>query len=638
MRIALVGQPNCGKSTIFNHWVGTKAHTSNLTGTTVEFLESEAMIGGQRVTVIDLPGAYSLTSLDEAEVETRNVVLGPSVDVVVNIIDAALVSRSLELTLELIELGRPLVVGLNMVDEATRKGVRVDPQALARRLGVPVVETVARRGLGVQALAVEAVRAAAATTAPAPVIFSADIERVVAAVAGRVAERGTPPGISPRLAAVKLLERDPWFESWAREHAPDVLAAVEHDAPALEAARGAERAQIVAAERHARAMELGEAASTVGRPNATWSDRLDAAIMHPVLGLPLLALVLYGLFFAVFAGGALLEAPLFGLFETWTARLGEVLGTKTLAFAALQGLLLGLGGALGLVLPYLVPFLIGMTILEDVGYLPRVGYLIDGLMHRVGLHGKSAIPLILGFGCSVPAVMATRILDSRRDRVLTAMLAVLTPCVARTTVLFGLVGAFVGPHWAFALFVVDLVVIAAVGRLLAMILPTPTPGLILEIPTYRAPSIRTVASTVWLRVRDFLKTATPLLVLGSVAMSVLGAVGADAGFNWIARPFTWALGIPFVLGIPLLFGIFRKELALVMVVQAVGTANLASALSRGEMVTFTLFVLFYVPCVATLAVLRRELGWRATLAVSGGTVAIATVVGLLSRGLFAWVG
>ncbi len=637
MRIALVGQPNCGKSTIFNHWVGTKAHTSNMSGTTVEFLESEALIDGHSVAVIDLPGLYSLTSLDEAEVETRNVLLGTSIDAVVNVLDASLLSRSLELTLELLELGRPVVVCLNMGDEAKRKGIRMDPNALAGRLGVPVVETIARRGLGVRALASTAAGAPTGP-APTPVLFSADVERVVQSVVAALGGSSLPIGVSPRLAAVKLLERDPWFESWAARHAARAALAVDELAAPLEASRGNGRAEIVAAERHARAMQIAESVSEVGRPTVTWSDRVDAAIMHPVLGLPLLALVLYGLFVAVFTGGALVEAPLFRLFESWTARLSDLLGTGSLAFAVLRGLVLGLGGALGLVLPYLVPFLVGMTILEDVGYLPRVGYLIDGLMHRIGLHGKSAIPLILGYGCSVPAIMATRILDSRRDRVVTAMLAVLTPCVARATVIFGLVGAFVGPHWAFALFLVNLVVIAIVGRLLTLALPMPAPGLILEIPTYRAPSPRAVATTVWLRVRDFLKTATPLLVLGSIGMSVLEFVGADAVLNWIARPFTWMLGIPFVLGIPLLFGIFRKELALVMVVQAVGTAELAAALSRGEMVTFALFVLFYIPCVATLAVLGREFGWRTTLAISGGTVAIATAVGLISRALFALAG
>lgn len=637
MRVALVGQPNCGKSTIFNHWVGAKAHTSNMPGTTVELLESEALIDGQSVAVIDLPGLYSLTSLDEAEVETRNVLLGTSIDAVINILDASLVSRSLELTLELLELGRPMVVCLNMGDEAKRKGIRIDSNALADELGVPVVETIARRGLGVHALASASARAAAGP-APAPLRFSADVERVVETIVAALAGSELPTGASPRLVAVKLLERDPWFESWAARHAARAASAVDGLAAPLEASRGSDRAEIVAAERHARAMQIAERVSEVGRPTVTWSDRIDTAIMHPVLGLPLLALVLYGLFVAVFAGGALVEAPLFRLFESWTARLSDLLGASSLAFAVVRGLVLGIGGALGLVLPYLVPFLVGMTILEDVGYLPRVGYLIDGLMHRIGLHGKSAIPLILGYGCSVPAIMATRILDSRRDRVVTAMLAVLTPCVARATVIFGLVGAFVGPHWAFALFLVNLVVIAVVGRLLTLALPTPTPGLILEIPTYRAPSPRAVAATVWLRIRDFLKTATPLLVLGSVAMSVLEFAGADAVLNWVARPFTWVLGIPFVLGIPLVFGVFRKELALVMVVQAVGTAELATALSRGEMVTFALFVLFYIPCVATLAVLGREFGWRATLAISGGTVATATAVGLISRGLFALAG
>jgi len=234
--------------------------------------------------------------------------------------------------------------------------------------------------------------------------------------------------------------------------------------------------------------------------------------------------------------------------------------------------------------------------------------------------------------------MATRILDSKRDRLVTAVLAVMTPCIARATVIFGLVGVFVGPFLAFLLFLIDLIVIVVAGRFLMVVLPTPSPGLLLEIPSYKTPSARAVAVTVWLRIRDFLRTAVPLLVVGSIAMSVLETVSADFVLNAIARPFTWLLGLPLVLGIPLIFGVFRKELALVMVVQAIGTTQVAAVLSRGELVTFTLFVLFYIPCVATIAVLRREIGGRTTAAVLGSTTALALLIGLLSRGLFAILG
>ncbi|MEW5827221.1 MAG: ferrous iron transport protein B [Candidatus Bipolaricaulota bacterium] len=635
-RIALAGQPNCGKSTLFNHWAGTKAHTSNLPGTTVEFLESVALIDGRTVSVVDLPGTYALTSLDEAEVETRKVLLGSSIDVIVNVMDASLLGRGLELTLELLELGRPMVVALNMADEAHRKGVAIDIEALSALLGVPVVSTVARRGTGVRALASAALCAAESAQAPRPIPYGADVERAIAAVAGSLDAAGPPPpGGSKRLASIKLLERDPLFVAWAEAEAPEAIATAEDAGRVLETTRGAERETVISAERHARAMDLAERSSRVGRPIVSWSDRIDGALMHPVLGLPILAAILYGLFVAVFRGGAFVEVPLFGLFEGWSADLDALLGAETAVAAIARGALLGVGGAVGLVLPYLLPFLLGMTLLEDIGYLPRVGYLLDGLMHRVGLHGKSVIPFILGYGCSVPAVMATRILDSRRDRVVTAALAVMVPCVARATVVFGLVGAFLGGGWAFLLFVVNVAVIAGVGRLLTVVWPSASPGLLLEIPSYKTPGLKSVASKVWFRVRDFLQSAVPLLVLGSIAMSLLEFAGADDVLNWIARPFTWTLGLPFALGIPLIFGVFRKELALVLVMQALGTAQVLDLLSRGQIVTLTLFILFYIPCVATVAVLKRELGWRPTAAVLAGTTGLALLVGLAARGLFA---
>ena len=636
MRIALVGQPNCGKSTIFNHLVGYKAKTSNLPGTTVEYLISEAMIDGQRVEVVDLPGTYSLTSLDEAEAEARNYLLEAQVDAVLNVVDASLLSRSLELTLQLLELRVPVVLCLNMIDEAKRKGIEIDEEALSAALGIPVVGAVAVRGIGVKKSASEVIRAGVAGKKPEIVSYGADLERVLRALTDEIRARATD-GIAsrPRLLAIKLLEEDPYFREHAEAAHPELLSAAEAHAKDLEMQRGRQAAAVMSAERHARAMELFEQVSSVGRPIRTLRDQADRVLMHPALGVVALGAILYALFLAVFKVGGLVEGPLVGSFDSLIAWIGTKLPETGIAYYAVQGLVQGVAGAIGIVFPYLLPFLIGLSLLEDIGYLPRAGYLIDGLMHRIGLHGKSVIPFILGYGCSVPAVMATRILDSRRDRFVTAMLATMVPCVARTTIIYGLVGYFLGPHLAFLLYVINVVVIAITGKILTRVLPRVTPGLILEIPSYKVPSAHVIGAKVWLRVHDFLRHALPILVIGSIIMSLLEFASWDHALNLIALPFTWSLGLPLALGIPLIFGIFRKELSLVMLFQALGTAQVASVLTAGQMMTFTLFVLFYVPCIATIAVLRRELGTPQTAAVVASTTGIALVVGLLARGAFA---
>jgi len=644
IRIALVGQPNCGKSTIFNHLVGYRAHTSNLPGTTVEYLTSHALIGGTAVEVVDLPGAYSLLSLDAAEVETRNYLLSQGVDAVLNVIDASILSRSLELSIQLLELGLPLVICLNMADEARRKGIRIDADRLADRLGVPVVEATAIRGVGVREAALRALRAAE-TGIPAQALhYGKDVEDAVAEIEAVLRERGdarpSPPlvredrdttaGTRPtRFAALKLLERDP--VGIAGERTEAIVAAIE-------ARRGRSGDSLLAAERHALAMEIAEDVMVVGRPAFTLRDRIDAVLMHPVLGLVALAAILFGLFQIVFRVGAYAEGPILGLFDQASALLATALPASGIAFQLVNGLLQGIGGAVGIVIPYLVPFLLGLSILEDIGYLPRAGYLIDGLMHRVGLHGTSIIPFILGYGCSVPAVMATRILSSPRDRFVTAMLAVMVPCAARATIIYGLVGYFLGPTLAFAVYVINIVVIALAGRLLVHLFPRVSPGLVLEIPSYKIPSLRVLGAKVWLHLREFLVVAVPILLAGSIVLALLEHFRIDRYLNLAARPITWSLGLPLALGIPLVFGVFRKELALVMLFQALGTTAVLDVLSPGQVMTYTLFLLFYVPCIATIAVLKRELGWARTGFVLAATTAMALGVGLASRGIAAWLG
>jgi len=634
IRIALVGQPNSGKSTIFNHLVGYRAHTSNFPGTTVEFLESQAFIDGVRAEVIDLPGVYSLTSIDEAETQTRDYLLHHAVDVIFHVVDASLLSRSLELTLQLLEFGIPLVLCLNMEDEAKRKGIDIDAGKLAEILGVPVVSAIAVRGIGVKAAASRCVRAAREGQAPPLPKYSPDIEATIRDLEADVRRRSSETNHhSARLIAVKLVERDPHFVSYAEKDGSGLTELAQQLSKDFAARRGRTPDGVLAAERHARAMEIFESASTVGRPIIGLRDRIDAFLMHRTFGLIALGAILYGLFLFVFQVGALVEGPLIGLFDRSIELLAGALPEGGIAFAVVSGLIQGVGGALGIVLPYLVPFLIGLAVLEDIGYLPRAGYLADGLMHRVGLHGKSVIPFILGYGCSVPAVMATRILESKRDRFITAMLSTMVPCVARATIIFGLIGYFLGPHLAFLLYVVNLVVIAAVGKLLTRLAPSVTPGLILEIPSYKVPSLQVVANKVWLQVKHFLRVATPILIAGSVVLALLEAVQATRILNLAVSPITWALGLPISLGVTLIFGVFRKELSLVMLFQALGTTQVLTVLSAGQMMTFTLFVMFYIPCVATIAVLKRELGWRQTGLVVAATTAIALAIGLLARGI-----
>lgn len=566
MRVALIGQPNCGKSTLFNQVAGYKAETGNFSGTTVTFIESRVRVGGTVIDLVDLPGAYSLSTGSPAELEAARYLESQDVDVILNVADASQLSLGLELTLELLPLNKPMILALNMVDEAARLGLHIDGTGLAAELGIPVLPLVASKGRGVKGLFLKTLEVGRLKTGD-----------------GR---RGTEMGEAE-----------------------------------------------VALPRHERARQLAERFVRRGERRITWRDTLDDVLLHPIWGYVILLLVLLGFFQIVYGLGSLIEKPLVAFFTMVTNFVLVPFNGLGLLREIVLGVMQGISSGVGIVLPYLLPFLFGLGILEDIGYLPRVAFLMDALMHRIGLHGKAIVPFILGYGCNVPAVMSTRTLEEPRDRYLAAALATLVPCAARLAVVFGLVAFYLGPLPALELYFFNLLVIALTGRILSNLMPEDTPGLILEIPSYRVPTLKNVFNKAWFRVREFAVEAWPLLIAGSAVLAVLNYFNVTVLFNGLVRPLTWALGLPSQVGVPLIFGILRKELSLVMLGQALGTTNFASALTSVQLVTYSTFVMFYLPCLATLGVLRRELGTRAMLTISALTVVVALLAALVARGI-----
>lgn len=639
MTIVLAGQPNCGKSTIFNAVAGYLSATANFPGTSLSLTTSQVSVAGREVEVVDLPGTYSLTAHhEEAERRALAYLCEAQPSVIVNVVDATRIGRSLELTLQLLELRRPVVVALNMLDEAARKGLEIDTAALARELGVPVVATVAHRGTGLVELFAAAVDAADRGAAPAPPRYDREVEEAAARVSTTLgALAGAATLLPARLAALKLLERDGRVVAALAAHGPALADGVESVVAELEQRRGWPAEQVVSGARHALAHRIENAVIATSPARRSRRERLDVVLMHPVFGLPLLLCVLAVFFVSVFGLGRVLEAPIVRAFELLAAALGGWLPADSAAGAVVRGVVLGLSGGVAIALPYLLPFLAGLSALEDSGYLPRIAYLLDGALHRFGLHGTSIVPLILGYGCSVPAVMSTRILEHRRDRTIAALLATMVPCSARTTVILGLVGAVLGLVPALLVYVVNIAVVACVALALQRRLPGSPPGLVLEVPDLRPPSARTMAAKTWLGLKEFILVAWPALIVASVVLGLLEAARLDARVNDLLAPLTvTALGLPPALGLTLVFGVLRKELALMMLVQAlgitaVGTEALAGALTPPQVMAFALFVVFYVPCIATLAALWREAGARAALGAAALTSALALVIAVAGR-------
>lgn len=636
-----IGQPNCGKSTVFNAIAGYKAQTSNFPGTTVEHTHSRVNIEDQILQVIDLPGTYSLNPADPAEKATLTHLFREKPDIIINVVDASVLGRSLELTLELLEMELPMIVALNMIDLAEKKGVRIEPEKLEKLLGVPVIPTIASRGRGIREL-LQVVLACLIGKCQG---FRPKWSRMVEEVIEKLTE-DMPEDFSclanRRFTAIKLIESGNLYcIEFLKDINPSLNQRVEEARKELEQKRHMPAYEAIAAERHHLAQKIVELSSHVQRKRKlSWNDRLDDLLMHPLWGYPVLIFVFLSFFFVIFKIGNPLEGILLQPFSSLRASLSSLLG-QGLFFYLAEGLLQGVGGGVSIVLPYFIPLLFLMGLLEEVGYLARAGFMLDTFMHRIGLHGKSVTPFILGFGCNVPAILSTRILESRRDRIITSLLIPFIPCSARTTVILALVAFYLGPYWALGFYVFNIFLVAIIGRVITLFLKDSSPGLILEIPSLKIPSLKNILQKVYFQLKSFVQFAWPLLIVGSIVLSILQFAKADQPINTILSPLVVRLlGLPQGLGVTLIFGFLRKELSLIMMLQALGTnySSLLTVISREQIIVFTSFVSLFIPCLSTFVILWKELGKKIAFLSTGLSISLAVLVSLIVRMIIYFLG
>jgi len=579
---------------------------------------------------MDAPGIYSLTSSNPAEAAAKKFLLRSDVDLIINVLDGCLLSRGLELTLELRELGMPMLVCLNMMDDAERKGISISAQGLSNRLGLPVLETVASRGQGIRELFAYAVTGKTEQSPDSP-RWSRDVEDAVREIESALAVNHQESRLPSRFVAVKLLEADDDLTALVR---PEIKSITEHVRYKLEVLRGRSAESVIMAERHDEAMRTFEEVATVGRPHTDARAMIDHLLTHPLWGYVFLIGIFLGLFWGVFGVGAALERALQPVFAAGSGHLSAWLGRGTVTEILVRSLWDGFAGGATIVLPYLVPFLFGLAFLEDTGYLPRMAYLMDGLLHRIGLHGTSVLPLVLGYGCSIPACMATRILPSRRDRFIASVLATLVPCSARSNVIFALVAFYLGPGWALGVFCFNGLAVVLSGWILSRIWPEISPGMVLEVPRYQMPSLKVMTRKVWFRLREFIMLSWPLLIGGSVVLGLAEHWHWDRAINLALSPLTGILGLPMVVGTTLVFGVLRKELSMIMLVQALGTTAIHQAMTTCQILVFTIFITFYIPCLATIATLVKEIGRKMTVVALGYSFVVATVLAVATRLVF----
>lgn len=637
--VGLAGNPNVGKSVFFHNFTGVGVDISNYPGTTVEIMEGRTEYREYSVRVIDLPGVYSLGAGAEDEWVARRAILNQDIDVLINVVDASNLERNLYLTLQLIELDIPVVVALNQYDLALRGGIRVNPDTLSDELGVPVVETVANRGENVSEVFSEAVKAGVERREPQrEVKMGKDLEEIIQSLSDHISEElsSTPFDLPPRALAIMLLEGDEEIVKSvaAGESGAEIVRKARELAQEVKDRHGEAAAFRIARERHGMASLISEEATEYVEVEPSLSERISDLTTEVRTGVPIIIGVFFGLLMLLFYGGGFIEEVLVGGWEGYVQHnlytfFQAVSPTSGVAEVLDIGINLGIKGILAVMIPYIFVFFLALAILEDSGYLPRMAYVLDSLMHRLGLHGKAVIPMLGGFGCNVPAIMATRGLTTRRQRLIASFLIVMIPCSARTAVILGTVGTFVGLLPALSIYGIILALIFMVGLLLNRFLPGQTSGMVMEIPPLRRPMLKPVLTKTWNRMREFVYVATPLLLLGSFMIGILQVSGV---MDWIVEPLspltTGLLGLPAVFIVPLLYGIIRKEGALVLLLAVTGASGLGTY-DPLPLFVFGLVVAIYVPCVGTMAVLKRELGWRDTLIISLFTIFVAILVGSL---------
>ncbi|MEW6172621.1 MAG: ferrous iron transporter B, partial [Bacillota bacterium] len=577
MRVLLVGNPNVGKSVVFSNLTGTRVVSSNYPGTTVEYTRGYLNLNGQRVEIIDVPGTYTLEPTCKAEEVA--VAMLPQGDIIINVVDATNLERNLYLTLELLERQRPLIVALNLWDEAQHKGLIINSAQLEEILGVPVVTTAAIRGQGMKQL----------------------IARLPEARAGRV--------------------------DWQTRD-----------------------------ERYAAVGHIVRKVQQVTHRHHTLLEHLEDLSVMPLSGLFIAAATLFCAFKVIrFTGEGLINFvdPFFEKFYApFLYKLSVILAGHDFLHHLLIGQLIngkidfvqsfgllttGLYVSLAMVLPYIIAFYAVLGFLEDFGYLPRLAVILDRLMHRVGLHGYAIIPMILGLGCNVPAALAIRNLESRRQKFIASTLMVIAiPCFSKTAMIFALVGRHGGFYIA-QIFLTLFSVWLILGLTLNRRLEGSTPSLLMEMPPYRLPGLKVLATKLYIRLSLFFKEAIPFVLLGVLVANIAYLSGF---FTLLARvfgpAFRFLFDLPGDAAMALFLGFLRKDVALGILAPL--------NLTPEQLVVACTILAVYFPCMATFAVLLRELGWRDMLKSTGLMCVTAVLAGIFANlalhryGMLLWIG
>ena len=631
MILALAGNQNCGKTTLFNQLTGSNQHVGNFPGVTVE--QKSGQVRGQKnCTVVDLPGIYSLRPYTAEEIVTRDYILRQKPDGIINIVDATNLERNLYLTLQLLTLRVPMVLALNMMDELTGNGGSIDVKKMAQTLGIPVVPICAATADGVSELVDEAVRAAEGKILPQVYDFCepGPVHRCIHAVCHQIEDHAQAAGICTRFAATWLIEGDASMEEVLRLDQNE-KELIEHSVLQMEQERGLDRNAALADMRYSFIEKLVKDAVVKPKESRQHkrSVQADKILTGKYTAIPIFIGVMFLIFFLTFH---VIGAFLSDLLALGIDRLTQIVDAALTAYGLnpvvqsliIDGIFEGVGSVLSF-LPVIVTLFFFLSILEDTGYMARVAFVMDKLLRRIGLSGKSIVPMLIGFGCTVPAVMATRTLPSERDRTMTILLTPFMSCSAKIPIYGFFSAAFFPEHAALVMIALYLFGIL-MGILAALVLEKtafrgrPVP-FVMELPNYRLPSVKSVALLLWEKAKDFLERAFTVIFLATIVIWFLQSfdtrlnVVTDSAGSLLAiigrhiAPAFAPLGFAdWRCAAALISGFIAKESVVSTLEILLGTSALGALFTTKSAVSFLVFTLLYTPCVAAIAAIRREVG------------------------------
>jgi len=617
LKILLIGQPNVGKSSLLNALVGPRVTVSNYPGTTVEITKARKKFNNTEIEFVDTPGIYSISDRSEEEKVTEKALFEEDEDGTITITDAISLERSFYMVLQILEAQVPTVLALNFVEDSKKRGIEIDYEKLEKILRVPVISINPLTKKGIDKLVDAVLKIKKIPKRTFIIRYDDDIEKAINKISSQIKETSIPK----RFIALRVLEGDEDFHKYLKderviEDAKESL----KDHPKV--------AEDISITRYGTASFIAEKVTQIVsvKKEKKLQERIDSILMHKVWGPLTTGLFLLAIFGILLYLGNLIQSVLMGLTESFLSSFGTA-EHSIIAILLVQGLT-GLAAGVSIALPYVFLFYLLLGLLEDIGLLSRFIVNAERFLKKLGLPGKSFIPLALGLGCTAPAIRATRVLSSKKEQFHTASLFAFVPCSSRIAIIMGIVGFYGGIKLAFSVFAT----LSIAGLIwtfgIKKVIHIKSEPLLLELPPYRKPLVKNVLAKSWIRMKDFVYIVMPLLVIGGIAYGILDILGLTNIIIEPLSPITTWLGLPAVAIIPLIFGFLQKDLTGGMLVSVLDS-EISSVLTPLQIYTFGVASTIGIPCIIALGMLIREFGFKKAILLTS----VSIIYGLLFSGL-----